>query len=99
MYFKQALMVSAATLNMYFTGNRDYARDPIIKGLMTKGLGTHKLKARTGFYRQAMDQINKQHSMLPISSLPIVYAHSKAVGVEKNLVWAKDIHISDFVWK
>ena len=94
-----ALPDSSNMLKIFFMAKaRDYWRDPVIHGAVRKGGGIHNDKIRRAVYAKAFDQINSQHYMLPISSLPILWAHSSAVRIEEQTLNDTETHLSDFFW-
>ena len=86
-------------LDVFFGDNRDYAKDPIIHKAMRDGGAEFDLEKRAAIYTPALNRINEQAYMLGFSELPILFAHSKDVRVDKNLLSAGEIRISDYFWK
>ena len=86
-------------LNFFFGANRDYWRDPLIKSAHKAGKSKFNLSERTATYVPALDQINKNAYIFPISELPIVYAHTDNITIKKNLLSAGERRIGDFFWK
>ena len=86
-------------MNFFFGANRDYYKDPIIHAAAKAGSTEFNLAKRTQGYVPALNQVNKMAYILPISELPIVFAHTKDVYIKKNTHSAGEIRISDFFWK
>lgn len=86
-------------LNFFFGANRDYYKDPVILEAMRSGATEFDLKRRTAGYVPALDAVNKNSYIFPISELPIVYAHSDKVEIKKNLLSAGERRIGDYFWK
>ena len=82
-----------------FGGQRDYARDPLIDKAVADAEKTFDPKERTRILQTAIDRNNEMVYILPIASLPTVLVHSKNVRVERNLLAANDVEISDYFWK
>ena len=82
-----------------FGGQRDYARDPLIDKAVADAEKTFDPKERTKILQTAIDRNNEMVYILPIASLPTVLVHAKNVRVERNLLAANDVEISDYFWK
>ena len=94
-----ALPDSSNMLRIFFMAkSRDYWRDPVVHAAVRKGSGMHDDKARRATYAKAFDQINNKHYMLPISSLPILWAHTAQVRIEPQTLNDTETHMSDFFW-
>ncbi len=85
-------------LDVFFGDNRDYANDPMIHEAMEKGGQEFDLAKRTAIYTPALDRINEQAYAMGFSELPILFAHSKDVRVETNLLSAGEIRLEDYFW-
>lgn len=90
---------ATAVLISLFGGTRDYARDPVIKSAIEQASRTFDAAERARIIQKALDHNNEQVLVLPIAVLPTVLAHHKSVRVERNLLSANDIEISDFFWR
>jgi peptide/nickel transport system substrate-binding protein len=86
-------------LASFFRGERDYWKDDIIAAAMTKGEQTADDTARGKVLQTAIDRNNEMAYVFPISSEPIVYAHSKDVKVGENELAVHTVDISDYFWK
>lgn len=86
-------------LNVFFSGRRDYAKDPVIAEAMRLGRSEFDPDKRAAIYQKALERNNEMHYMLAVSSLPTVYAHSKDIRIGRGLLSAREAHISDYFWK
>lgn len=86
-------------LNVFFGDNRDYAKDPLIHSAMEKGEAEFDLDRRAAIYTPALNRINEMAYALGFSELPLLFAHTKDVRVDKNLLSAGEIRIGDYFWK
>lgn len=89
----------ANLMNFFFGANRDYYKDPIIHAAAKKGETEFDLQKRTRGYVPALSRVNEMVYILPISELPIVFAHTDKIRMEQNLLNAGERRISDFFWK
>ena len=91
----------SSSLGIWFSGARaDYFnRDPIILKAMDDGLRELDPAKRDAIYQVALDRIAEMHYVLPISSLPSVYAHSKDVKIMANQLSETERFLGDFGWK
>jgi len=86
-------------LDVFFEGNRDYARDPQMHELMKQGSMEFDNDKRKAIYKKAMDLNNEKNYVMPFSSLPTNYVHSKDIMVKPNLLSGGDNYIDDYFWK
>jgi peptide/nickel transport system substrate-binding protein len=86
-------------MDFFFREAEDYAQDPVITDARIRGETEFDLEKRTAIYRKAIDRVNEMSYVYPMSELPIVFAHSKDVRLEPNLVTVAEIRITDFFWK
>jgi peptide/nickel transport system substrate-binding protein len=86
-------------LDSFFTGSRDYWNDPIIAKAMDEGAAEADNAKRGRLLRPALDRTNREAYILPISSMPWVFAHTKEVRVDTNQLRANAVQISDIFWK
>ena len=86
-------------LDSFFTGARDYWNDPIIAKAMADGANEPDNFKRGKIFRMALDRVNQEAYLLPISSMPWVFAHTQDVRVETNRLKANVVEISDIFWK
>jgi len=85
-------------LDGFFVDARDYWRDPIILNAMKIAANKGDESERALALRPALDRNNQMAYVLPIASMPWVFAHSPDVRIENNILRANAVHISDFFW-
>ena len=54
---------------------------------------------RTKVLQPAIDRNNEQAYVIPIATLPWVFAHSKEVRIDENPFKPRTVDISDIFWK
>jgi peptide/nickel transport system substrate-binding protein len=86
-------------LNVFFGDTRDYTGDPLISKAMADGDKETDPVKRDAIYLPALNRNNEQIYVMGFSSLPIIYATTKDVKIEKSQIVAKDVYINDFMWK
>ena len=84
---------------LFFDANRDYWQDPFIK----KAAGDGELEfddvKRGQIYAPALRMVNEKAYILPVSELPIVWAHNKDLVVNKNPLSVAVPILGDYGWK
>jgi len=85
-------------LDLFFVGNRDYWKDPVIAEAMKEGAMVQDEVARGKIYARALDQVNQKSYIYPFSELPIVYAHTSEVRIEANPLTTGERRIGDYFW-
>ena len=73
-------------------------RDPIILENIKAGNATRDTDKRKAVYRVAFDRMMELYSYLPITTVPVLYSHSKDVRIEQNPVTPRSMFISDVFW-
>ena len=86
-------------LDTFFGGDRDYARDPVIKQAMDDGDRELDPAKRADIFEKALNRMTEMSYVMAVSSMPTVFAHSKDTGVRKDALSAGDYMISDHYWK
>jgi peptide/nickel transport system substrate-binding protein len=91
----------SSALDIWFSGERAayFNNDKIILDAMAQGLRETDPVKRDAIYQVALDRNADMHYVLPISSLPSVYAHSKDVKIMTNQLSASERFLGDFAWK
>ncbi len=91
----------SSALDIWFSGERAayFNNDNIILDAMAAGLKETDPVKRDAIYQVALDRNADMHYVLPISSLPSVYAHSKDVKIMSNQLSASERFLGDFGWK
>jgi peptide/nickel transport system substrate-binding protein len=85
-------------LDFFFSGDRDYWKDPLIHKAMKDGETEFDPEKRAEIYRAALDRINEQAYILPVAELPTVWAHSKDVRIDRNPLSAAESRLGDWLW-
>jgi peptide/nickel transport system substrate-binding protein len=90
----------SATTQFFFDGAaRDYWRDPEIARLAASGLATMDETARKAIYRQIFDRVNAMSFVLPVSTKPDVFVHTKDLVVAKGSINAYGAVPWEMRWK
>jgi peptide/nickel transport system substrate-binding protein len=87
-----------SAFDSFFAEKRDYWRDPFIHEVWKKGVGEIDPVKRGEILKPALDRMNTEAYVLPLTSVPTVFVTSKSVRVERNLAQSGDITVSDFFW-
>jgi len=92
---------ASSALGVWFQGERaDYFNnDPIITKAMQDGIKELDPAKRDEIYKVAFNRMNEMAYILPISSLPNVYAHGKDVRIMPDLLSATEQYIGDYAFK
>ena len=88
-------------LALWFADKRAeyFNSDPVMIKANIEGLKETDPEKRDAIYRNAFDHMIDQHYLLPVTSLPGVWAHSKDVQILKDPLSEGIRHIGDFAWK
>ena len=88
----------SAALDIWFSAERVgyFNNDPVILDAIAKGLRETDPVKRDAIYQVALDRNIDMHYVLPISSLPSVYAHSKDVKIFDDQLSATERFLGDF---
>jgi peptide/nickel transport system substrate-binding protein len=90
----------SATTQFFFDGAaRDYWRDPEIARLAEKGLATIDEGARKAIYRQIFDRVNEMSYVLPVSTKPDVFVHTRDLFVAQGSINAYGAVPWEMRWK
>jgi peptide/nickel transport system substrate-binding protein len=92
---------ASQALSIWFAGKRAeyFNNDPIVLKAMEDGLKETDTAKREAIYQVAFDRITEQRYVLPISSIPSVYAHRSDVVILDNQLSTSDEYIGDFAFK
>ena len=89
-----------ATLwDFFFAGPRDYWSDDFINKAYADGNLEFDDAKRTAIYTPALNRVNEKAYILPISEIPMMWAHAKDVKVNENPLAASAPVLGDFAWK
>jgi peptide/nickel transport system substrate-binding protein len=86
-------------MDFFFTGDRDYWRDPILVEAKEKGAVETDDAKRTAIYKTALDRVNQMAYILPLPELPIVWVHTKDVKIADNPLSPLETRLGDWAWK
>ena len=76
-----------STANRFFAKTpRNYWRDEVIAKLADDAEDEMDPKKRNDLYRQMFDRVNAQHYILPLTTLPSAFVHTKDVRIEAGAV-------------
>ena len=99
-FFPAGTHPDMAVLNdFFFNDTRDYWQDAMIKKAMEEGDAEFDDAKRTALYTPILDKVNKEAYILPLSELPIVWAHNKDVVVKPNPLTSSLPNLGDYGWK
>ena len=92
---------ASAALSVWFEGERAsyFNNDPIVIDAMAEGLRETDAAKRDDIYKRAFDRINEMSYVMPLSSLPNVYAHRSDVKIMPSLLSATEQYIGDYAFK
>jgi peptide/nickel transport system substrate-binding protein len=89
----------SVVLDFFFGQNRDYWNDALINANYLAGEAEFDDAKRTALYAPVLDRINTEAYILPVSELPIVWAHNKDVVVKQNPLTGSLPVLGDYGWK
>jgi peptide/nickel transport system substrate-binding protein len=99
-FFPAGTHPDTAVLNdFFFNDTRDYWQDAMIKKAMEDGDAEFDDAKRTALYTPILDKVNREAYILPLSELPIVWAHHKDVVVKPNPLTSSLPNLGDYGWK
>jgi peptide/nickel transport system substrate-binding protein len=85
-------------INFFFNEDRDYWQDKSINEAWLKGETELDVAKRTALYTPSLNKVNEKAYILPISELPIVWAHGKDVKILPNQLTTADPKVGDYAW-
>ena len=97
-YPTSALPMMSNIMDVFFGDNRDYYSDPLILKALEDGAVEYDSAARDKIYGPAIDRVNEKAYILPISDLPMAWAHSKQVKILPNPLSPLTSRVGDFAW-
>ena len=89
----------ATMWDFFFAGNRDYWKDSFIDKAYADGNLEFDDAKRTAIYTPALNRVNEKAYILPISEMPMLWAHSKDVVVTEDALSASSPVLGDFSFK
>ncbi len=89
----------APTMDFYFSGQRDYWNDADIKALAAEAAESLDLKVRETAYRKIFDRINERSYILPLSTMPGVFIHTKDIQIAPDSINVYGAVFQELRWK
>jgi peptide/nickel transport system substrate-binding protein len=86
-------------MDFFFTGDRDYWKDPTLIEAKEKGVVEFDETKRRAIYQTALDRVNEGAYILPLPELPIVWVHTKDVKINDNPLSPLETRLGDWAWK
>jgi peptide/nickel transport system substrate-binding protein len=83
----------------FHQGSRDYWKDDLILKALDDAKKIADPVQRGKVLQPALDRNNEQAYVIPIASLPWVFAHSKEIRIGENPFKARTVDVSDIFWK
>jgi peptide/nickel transport system substrate-binding protein len=85
-------------INFFFNEDRDYWQDKDVSEAWLKGETELDPVKRAALYTPVLNKVNDKAYILPISELPIVWAHGKDVKILPNQLTTADPKVGDYAW-
>jgi peptide/nickel transport system substrate-binding protein len=86
-------------LGVYFDGPAAaYFNDEKIPAWMKEGTREFDLAKREDIYQKIFNYVNEQSYILPVTSVPTVYVHTKDVRIEPSKLFSGERSVYDYVW-
>jgi peptide/nickel transport system substrate-binding protein len=90
----------APTVDYFFDGGpRDYIRDAQIAAWAKEGVATLDEAKRKAIYRQLFDRVNAEAYIVPLTTSPSVFVHSKDVAVTPGSFSNYGADLYEMSWK
>ena len=83
----------------FHQGSRDYWKDELILKALDDAKKIGDVQQRAKVLQPAIDRNNEQAYVIPIASLPWVFAHSKEIRIDENPYKPRMVDVSDIFWK
>ncbi len=100
MWSSGGLPDTSSTANMMFApGPRNYNGDKLLNALRLKGNSELDEAKRKAAYKAMFDRVNQQAYVMPLTTMPTVYVHSKDVEVLKGSLSPYGASLSHIRWK
>lgn len=91
---------TSSTANMMFApGPRNYNGDKVLDQFRIKGSGELDDTKRRAIYKQAFDHINEQAYIMPLTTLPTVFVHTKDLEIQGGSLSPYGAALSHLSWK
>ena len=79
--------------------NRNHTGDPNLRKWAFAARGIHDLPARKKFYNRIFNRLNDGRFILPLGTLPTVFAYRSNVQLMPGLTSDTIVHMTEFAWK
>ena len=76
-----------------------YGNTQPIQDAIANGRREFDVQKRADIYATAYDFINERALIMPVLSIPSIFAHSMEVGIERDPLSASELNVSSYVWK
>lgn len=76
-----------------------YGDTKVIQDAIANGRREFDPAKRADIYAKAYDFINEQALIMPVLSIPSIFAHSKEVSIQRDPLSASELNVSSYVWK
>jgi ABC-type transport system substrate-binding protein len=89
----------ATMWDFFFAGPRDYWSDDFINKAYADGNLEFDDAKRAAIYTPALNRVNEKAYILPVSEIPMMWAHHKDVKVMQNPMADSQPVLGDFAWQ
>ena len=90
---------TGSIFGVFFQGERDYSRDPMLTQWQAEAAKELDPAKRTAILEKALNRANDQVYTMALFSYPTIYAHTKDLKINKDPLVAGDTYINDYAWK
>ena len=91
---------ASSSIEFYFDkGARDYWRDPLIDQWSVEGAAAADDAKRTAIYKQIFDRANTERYVLPVSTKPDVFVHTRDLTVARGSLSVYGADANELSWK
>jgi peptide/nickel transport system substrate-binding protein len=86
-------------VDVLFSPKRDYSGDPMVVQVAEEGPVELDEGKRKALYRTWFDRVNTEHYMLPMTTLPQTFIHTKDLTVSTSADLPLQVSVGIFEWK
>jgi ABC-type transport system substrate-binding protein len=86
-------------MDFFFTGDRDYWKDPAMEEAKKLGAVEFDPEKRAAIFKKALDRVNEQAYILALPEMPTVWIHSKDVKIVENPLSPLETRLGDWAWQ
>ncbi|MAF48718.1 MAG: hypothetical protein CMM10_10660 [Rhodospirillaceae bacterium] len=91
---------TSSTANMIFApGPRNYNGDKMLNKFRIKAAAEMDEGKRRAIYKQAFDRVNEQAYVMPLTTLPTVFVHTKDLAIQNGSLSPYGAALSHIRWK